>query len=150
MNTAISNDVNMLAQEALLHKAALKKWEIKMRKRAAAHLAFFHNHEALLVELEAQDLELNFIDDADHQRLSFSGNKQRLEKIWGILRRHGFKTESRPEAGAISFTGWWKHQDGSSFFMWFTSTQCVRKQVGTKMVEQPIYETVCTEQIGHE
>lgn len=139
--------IDLLAGTAAIHRGELKKWERNIRLYAESHANFLRNFEPMLCELEDLEVEFTFPYDVEHQRLCFSGDKQKLLTVWRVLRRHGFSTEKHPEEGSPTFCTWFKHENGATIFFWFSSTQCIRKQVGTKLVETPIYETVCTEQL---
>lgn len=40
-----------------------------------------------------------------------------------------------------------RHPDGASVWLSFSSSVCVRVQVGTRTVEEPIYEIQCEEPV---
>ena len=78
--------------------------------------------------------------------VSVSGDANSLQAIFVGLRRLGLKPRVRPEAGETTYeSGWCDAKGDSKLWLHFTSTQCVKVQVGTKTttVEQPIYGVVC-------
>lgn len=78
--------------------------------------------------------------------LNLAGTKQDLNRTVTALRQAGFTPTYRPKEGDTSWGTYWYHdtQDARIWF-YFSSTQCTRVKVGTKMVEAPIYETECSE-----
>ena len=83
--------------------------------------------------------------------LNFSGDKHTLQGIFAALRNAGYIPSSRPkDEKLVDFSCWWD-KDGAPFDkknqmrLWinFTSTSCKRVKVGTKMVEQDVYDIVC-------
>lgn len=82
------------------------------------------------------DSEFNF-----HFRVA--GDKQKFLQLVRCHRRYGFKP-SMPEKGATS--AFWRINDYAEqigMYLSFSSTVCHRVKVGTKMVEQDVYETKC-------
>jgi hypothetical protein len=82
------------------------------------------------------DSDFNF-----HFRIA--GDKQKFLQLVRCHRRYGFKP-SMPEKGATS--AFWRINDyGEDLGMYlsFSSTVCHRVKVGTKTVEQDVYETHC-------
>lgn len=94
---------------------------------------------------EERDVDVAFNLDNAYINFQFTGDGARLTAVWKLLRRHGFNTTARPEKGDTTFHAFWKREGHAELFMSFSSSTCRRVQVGTKMVEQPIYETQCGE-----
>jgi hypothetical protein len=94
---------------------------------------------------EALDIEPIFCLDNTHITLRFTGDGDRLKQVWGLLRRHGYNTNTRPKKGDTEFCAFWQCEGYAELFMYFTSSLCRRVQVGTEMKEVPIYETQCGE-----
>lgn len=72
-----------------------------------------------------------------------AGDKQKFLQIVRCHRRYGFKP-NMPEKGAT--TAFWRINDYSEqigMYFSFSSTVCHRVKVGTKMVEQDVFETHC-------
>lgn len=86
--------------------------------------------------------ELSTDSDFDiHFRVS--GDKQKFLQLVRCHRRYGFKPEM-PAKGAT--TAFWRINDRNEqigMYFSFSSTICHRVKVGTKMVEQDVYETRC-------
>jgi hypothetical protein len=84
--------------------------------------------------------------DSTSYNISISGPRADLDVMFGILRRHGLQPNGRPEEKTQYYSTFWKFDDTSEFlFVTFASTSCRRVQVGTKMEEIPVYDTVCEE-----
>lgn len=94
---------------------------------------------------EELDLDVRFPLDNDYLTLSFTGDGPKLAAVWKLLRRHGYNTTDRPKKGDTTFYSFWSREGHAKVFMNFSSSLCRRVQVGTKLVEQPIYETQCGE-----
>ena len=77
----------------------------------------------------------------------FSGDAHKLAQVVRILRAAGMQTRgSRPKPGDTSWSAFYTHPDCSTqLWLNFTSSVCVRVKVGTKLVEQDIYEVRCGE-----
>lgn len=95
--------------------------------------------------LEDMDIEPGFGLDDDYIGLSFAGDGPKLAAVWKLLRQHGYKNSCHPKKGDTTFYAFWEQEGHAKLFMNFTSSVCRRVQVGTKMVETPIYETQCGE-----
>lgn len=76
--------------------------------------------------------------------LHYSGDKFVLQGIFAALRKADYEPSSRPQKDELSsFSTYFSKADAPRLWISFSSTKCRRVQVGTKMVEQPVYETVC-------
>lgn len=101
------------------------------------------HYDALAAEL-AELAPHAYVDMFD-LNVSFTGGKQALEKAFKILRFKGFVPDGRPTEKDTKFTTYFRHPDGASVWLSFSSSVCVRVQVGTRTVEEPIYEIQCEE-----
>lgn len=101
----------------------------------------------LFLFLEGMDIEPRFNGDDGSVHLSFSGNGEKFGRVWGELRRAGFRCDERPKAGATQFAGYFMRDGYARLWLFFTSSVCRQVQVGTRTVEQPIYETRCGENL---
>lgn len=99
----------------------------------------------LFRQLESLDIDMQFCADSYYIALRFSGDGEKLKTVWGILRRAGFNTRQRPEKGDTGFNAFWSREGFSELFMCFSSSLCRRVKVGTKLVEQDVFETQCGE-----
>jgi len=100
--------------------------------------------DPVLAELEAKLQVLNVSLDMSCIDVSVSGGKPELNTVFGILRKFEFTPDDRPdEKVKASFNTYFRHTTGAVIWFSFSSTLCKRVQVGTKMVEQPIYEVQC-------
>lgn len=117
-------------------------------------LAYLDAHSAVLHPLleEIEKLEPHRIDvDDGYTNLNITGDKHKLNAVFGLLRRHGFMPAERPKAGNSSYSTFFRNPDDASaptLWLSFSSTQCRRVKVGsrTRTIEEDIYETVCDEQ----
>lgn len=84
--------------------------------------------------------------------VSFTGNKEQLARAMRILRTSGFDTdEAKPKQGDTSWSAYFRKAECPlQIWFYFTSSVCRQVKVGTKMVEQAIYETRCGEDIMEE
>jgi hypothetical protein len=75
----------------------------------------------------------------------FAGDAHKLASVVRILRTSGFNTDAaRPKQGDTSWSAFYTHPDcGTKLYLYFSSSVCKRVKVGTKMVEQDVYETQC-------
>lgn len=142
---AVAIDVDML--DTMPAKSMLQL--VERTQAAKKYAAMFHQtlttHTGLFRRLEELDIDIRFdLRDGDIA-VSFTGDGERLKEVWAEFRRNGFEPSSRPEKGATGHLCFWSKPDFAKFFMSFSSSMCRRVQVGTKMVEQPVYETVCGE-----
>lgn len=92
--------------------------------------------------LQRLGLEPSLSNEID---LNFAGDAHRLAAVVRILRTSGFTTNAeRPKQGDTSWSAFFEHPDcGTKLYLFFTSSVCKRVKVGTKMVEQDVYETKC-------
>jgi len=145
MNTNVSIDVDFMdelpaktllqmVERAQTIKRFVESWKTTIRE--AAPLFRF---------LEAMDVGLRFDADQGYITCRFTGDGDRLAKVWAELRRNSYDVGMRPKKGDTEFNAFWKRDGLSDIFMLFSSSLCKRIQVGTQMVEQPVYETQCGE-----
>lgn len=85
--------------------------------------------------------------DYSSYNVSITGTRAELDIMFGVLRRAGLKPGRRPEEKKTYYATFWYWDESESeyIFVSFSSTSCKRVQVGTKMEEVPVYETVCEE-----
>jgi hypothetical protein len=84
--------------------------------------------------------------DSSAYNISITGPRADLDVMFGILRRLGLQPTSRPQEKTQYFSTYWTFEDTTDYiFVMFSSTSCKRVQVGTKMEEVPVYDTVCEE-----
>jgi hypothetical protein len=140
---ALSIDVEML--EKLPAKTLLTFLEYSRKTKAnivqlqQAIIAF----APLFRRLEDLDIDVSFNLQDAYISLTFTGDGARLRDVWVELRRNGWKPDTHPKKGDTSFYAYWRGEGLVTFFMNFSGALCRRVVVGTKMVEQPIYETIC-------
>ncbi|MGH9425202.1 MAG: hypothetical protein ACRD2L_02700 [Terriglobia bacterium] len=84
--------------------------------------------------------------DEESVNLGVTGDKHTLLAAVRRLRANGFShRDSPPRENAPEWYAYFRHAAGAKIFFRFTSTSCRRVKVGTKMVEQDVFETVCGE-----
>jgi hypothetical protein len=74
--------------------------------------------------------------------ISCFGNKDFLVRMMRAIRKAQFEPGIRPEENATSYCSWF-NRGGAQLWFTFHSNQCKRVQVGTEMVERPVYEVRC-------
>lgn len=100
---------------------------------------------ALFRRLEELDIEPSFSLREGDVDLSFTGDGAKLGEVWKALRQAGYTTNCRPKKGDSTFYTHWFLEGYSTIWMNFSSSVCRRVKVGTKMVEQDVYEVQCGE-----
>jgi hypothetical protein len=83
--------------------------------------------------------------DSTSLDINIVGDKQVLNRVFGILRRHGYEPLERPTENTASYMTWFSKEGCGGIWLNFSSTQCRRVKVGTKMVEQDVYDVVCND-----
>lgn len=117
-----------------------------MRMNSAKFNAAFRDHSGLFVEIENLDIDLRFNFDDGCIDMNFAGDGDKFRAAWAALRRARFTPTSRPEKGASTFYTFFEFSGAGDYpKIWFSfsSTVCRRVKVGTKMVEQDVFETHC-------
>jgi hypothetical protein len=84
------------------------------------------------------------LDDND-LNVCFTGDKEKLTQAMRILRTSGFSTSSaKPKPGDAGWYAYFtKPECPLSIWFNFSSAVCRRVKVGTKLVEQDVYEVQC-------
>jgi hypothetical protein len=127
----------------------LRKDLIENHEKTLAFLdSKIDEYAPIFEKLEA--LELGYISVSDgYISFNLTGDKHKLTTAFGILRRHGYLPNSRPEPKSSTYSTYFKKEGvtGLVFFN-FSSTQCRRVKTGTvtKEVTEDVYEIVCDEQ----
>jgi hypothetical protein len=84
--------------------------------------------------------------DSSAYNISITGPRADLDVMFGILRRLGLQPNDRPKEATQYYSTWWTFEGSADYVLvMFSSTSCKRVQVGTKIEEVPVYETVCEE-----
>ena len=102
-----------------------------------------HHFATIVPQLELLGADINVAYKS--LDVNIAGNKDTLLSVYRIMRQNGYKPNSRPEAGAATYSAYWDNPNAEAPRLWiyFTSTVCHRVQTGTKMVEVPVYEVQC-------
>lgn len=99
----------------------------------------------LFRRLEELDIDVKFSLREGDIDLSFTGDGARLGEVWSALRHAGYLPDNRPTKGEAVFCTHWRQEGFAILWMNFSSSVCRRVKVGTKMVEQDVYEVQCGE-----
>jgi hypothetical protein len=83
--------------------------------------------------------------------IGVAGGPDALHETFKALRACGFELlnkEDRPKEKQSSWSGYFHLPNipGCKIWLTFSSTKCRRVQIGTRTVEEPIYDTVCDEE----
>jgi hypothetical protein len=143
MNTSVSIDVDYLAQQPIKTLLRLVDKHKDIQKNVSAFNIVLRDFSQLFLELEAMDIEPSFDFTGGSIDINFAGDGPKLAAIWQLLRRVGYEPDGRPNKGDVSYSSYWRQDGYANIWIHFSSTVCKRVQVGTKTVEQPIYETRC-------
>lgn len=119
----------------------------EMKKRQAMEVALLHWIEAHV----PADSEIEFSLDSDYGRVKFliPHNDEALAEIRKLM-GPGWRQTFNEDPGSWSFRHIVYRHEGMDFvvevFMFVDrpGSTCQRVQVGTKVVEQPVYEVVCS------
>lgn len=142
---AVSLDVDMLSDIPAKAMLALVAKHQETKRYFVQAQKTLQDFPALFLAVEEMDIEPRFDPDLRLISFNFAGDGLKLGKVWGELRRAGFSCSSRPKKGDTQFSGWFEQDGYATISVYFTSTMCRRVQVGTQIVQQPIYETICGE-----
>lgn len=99
--------------------------------------AVFNALQALGIEASAGD---------SYVYVGFTGDFSLFKRVWALLRSHGWTPDKKvTETKFSDFCTFWGSPDGEKqkLFFNYTSSVCFRKKVGTRMVEEIIYEIEC-------
>lgn len=127
----------------------LRKDTIEHHEKVLAFIdSKMEEYTPIIEQLEA--LELGYLSvDEGYISLSLTGDKHKLNAAFGILRRHGYLPNERPEPKSSTYSTYFQKEGvtGLVFFN-FSSTQCRRVKTGTvtKEITEDVYEIVCDEQ----
>ena len=106
-----------------------------------AGLANVGFYDALMAECPETSY---FYLDSQGLNMSVTGKKADLVRILRKFYKLGFTTEKKPGSEDTGYATWFRREECTVWFS-FTSSQCKRVQVGTKMAEIPVYEMECAE-----
>lgn len=127
----------------------LRKDTVEHHEKVMAFLDSKMDEYAPIVEkLEALELGYMSVDDG-YISFNLTGDKHKLNAAFGILRRHGYLPNSRPEPKSSTYSTYFQKEGETGLvFFNFSSTQCRRVKTGTvtKEVTEDVYEIVCDEQ----
>ncbi len=150
MSANLSADVNFLADMPVRTLLALEDKRRSVQRILEKAALTIREAAPLFIALESLEIDIRLdANSSSSIEIPFTGDGDRLAEVWGLLRRAGWKLASNPpKKGDTSFSGIWAHQSDkrlADLWVSFTSTACRRVQIGTQMVEQPVYEVQCGE-----
>jgi hypothetical protein len=125
------------------------------RQRVTDAFTYWDEHSArMLPVLEAMEEHIIYMSPTSYDlNITVSGDYAVLLKCLRAFRSNGFMSREVPEKGQGSFSTYFRDRrdDGTDrsdakFFFTFSSTQCRQVKVGTKMVQQDVYEIICDEE----
>ena len=121
---------------------ALAVEEADIQKRLSNWSKFREQMMPIVFALQALEAELNFSGDLN---VRVSGDSAKLISVIRVLRTNGFKTDEPALQKNKSYWSANYYKDGFELPVWlsFSSTVCRTVKVGTKMVEQDVYEVQC-------
>lgn len=118
----------------------LRKEQKKYLKEHKEQLAVIANG---LVDVQEYLINITF-DGTRSVDINFAGDHHVFNGAWAALRKLGYEPNQRPkEEKVAAYSCFFDKEDWPRIWFSFSSTKCKRKQIGTKMVETPVYETVC-------
>jgi hypothetical protein len=137
----------MSAQELSIDADAidihLSEENIAFAKRKARWIASKPHILPLIDKFVALGHEPHFGDS--YLSINFTGDAKALADVVRALRNSGWDTKSdKPKPGDTSWQAYYTKEDCKvDVFLWFSSSVCRKVKVGTKLVEQDVYEVQC-------
>lgn len=133
----------MLRTELQLRKevSTIRKIQIEREQRWDAFVAAEHPLIEALEQIPGLDISFSVVS----LNLIAVGDGKLLAAIFRTLRTHGWQLDPlspRPQAKTAEWTGGFD-KGKLRVRISFVSSVCRMQQVGTKMVERPVYEVVC-------
>lgn len=122
----------------------LDKDAAALTERRAAWAKYRSELLPIVRALQKLDATIYFPNSLDFH---LTGDQHTLAAAVRIFRTNGFHTRNEPpEKGSTTWNAFFG-REGCDIGLWlsFSSSVCRRVKVGTKTVEQDIYETVCDE-----
>jgi len=133
------NVVEQMEHAQASAKEKRKKQKIHMKEHADHFTAIANG----LITIQEWIIDIRF-DGTTSMDLKVAGDHNVLKGAWAALRKIGYEPSERLKETKITGVCVWFYKTGwPTIWFSFSSTKCTRKKVGTKMVEQPIFETVC-------
>jgi hypothetical protein len=140
MNTVVEIEPQAVDLDPILSK--LRESHDKVARRAQQWLVAKTRYLRFVQEMVLLGCELNMDSDFDvHFRIA--GDKEKFLQLVRCHRRHGFKPEMPAKGATSAFWRITKYGSDIGLYFQFSSTVCHRVKVGTKMIEQDVYETHC-------
>jgi len=132
--SSLLNDSNVALKE---HRRSYKQ----IRRMCEGNMGEIRAMSMALADIPI--LRVSF--DTDSIDIAVAGDYAVLKAIFHAFRTQGWEPTSRPVEQKLSSFSTHFEKPGVDLRFWlsFSSTLCRRVKVGTKMVEQPVYETVC-------
>lgn len=105
-----------------------------------------YNQAEELNKIEGISIDVRIDMSTTSIDMHVAGDIRAFKGAWQILRNQGYEPSARPESHErlSAFNTYWnKPEHKLKVWFNFTSSVCKRIQVGTKTVEEPIYEVIC-------
>jgi len=140
-------DIETLAADPI--ELALAESALALAKSRAKWNSIKDFYRPIINAVQRLGLEPTLSNEVD---LRFAGDAQKLAAVVRVLRTAGFTTTAeRPKQGDTTWHAYYEHPNcATRVWLYFTSSVCKRVKVGTKMVEQDVYETRCDDISGIE
>lgn len=121
---------------------ALAETALQLAKSRQKWNAIKDFYRPIINSLQRLGLEPRLSNEID---IYFAGDAHKLAAVVRILRTAGFTTAAeRPKRGDTTWAAYYEHPDcATRAYLYFTSAVCKRVKVGTKMVEQDVFEVQC-------
>ena len=122
----------------------LDEEELSINQRREKWARFRDRLLPIVRDMQKLEASITFPSSLD---ISLSGDRHKLSAAVRALRTRGYAYSSAaPVKGASSWASFFNSDEcGVQIWFHFSSTVCRRVKVGTKTVEQEVYETVCDE-----
>lgn len=114
--------------------------ETKLHAKSSTTLAM----RVFVKHLTAVNLAPEIVLDESGWTVRIIGNCATRTLTLAVFLRLGFKPDYEPKDGETYYSGWMRN-GVERFWFSFTNNACERVKVGTKWVEQDVYETRCTD-----
>jgi hypothetical protein len=121
---------------------SLEQEKLNLAKKCQLWESIKDFYYPIINSLQYLGIEPKLSNDID---ISFTGDAKKLATVIRIFRTHGFTSNSaRPKQRDTSWVAFYTHPEcPTRIWLSFTSSVCQRVKVGTRLVEENIYEVRC-------
>ena len=120
--------------------------QVERDKQLTKDASWYHRNKNGIEEVAQALIKIDVHDahvSGEEVDISVTGDKHVLQAVFGAFRKLGYEPSKRPNKDDTYFYCRWTKEGKPSFYFSFSSTVCKRVKIGTKMVEQDVYEVVC-------